>query len=192
MHHYLRKTSILILGFATMAAMAKSHPQDSTQSFQFKSGQSVYIVALKDNSTPDFEIEESLKHEFEKHKTFKVTRSLQSADFVFLMYVDYGVRTSGGTGDTKDVHDYIKSVTAFAVSPAIYTKHKSDPFNLRNEALWNLREKTNTIDPVYSFKRMFGSSVHKSVVKKFHQEILKNRVSASPVDGTIYVYHQRK
>jgi hypothetical protein len=173
MHYYLLKTSILILVIAMMAAMAKSHPQASTQSFQFKSGQSVYIVALKDNSSPDFEIEHSLKQEFEKQKAFKVTRSLQSADFVFLMYVDYGVRTSGGTADTKEVYDYIKSVTALAVSPATYTQYKSDPYNLRSEALWDLREKTNTIEPVYSIKRMFGSSVHKAVVKKFHQETLK-------------------
>jgi hypothetical protein len=137
MRHQLIKISILILAFPIMA---DGHPQISTQPAPFKSGQSVYLVAMKSNCSPDFAIERDLRIEFEKNRGFKVATSLQSADFVFVVYLDYGVRVSGssipGFGGSTSGADYIKSVTAFAVSPATYTNGKSDLYKLRDEALW--------------------------------------------------------
>lgn len=155
MPHHLLKISILILTFATMA---DGHPQTSTQSPPFKPGQSVYIVAMKSNCSPDFDIEFKLKEEFEKQKIFKVATSLQSADFVFLMYLDYGVNVSGGGSTFVSGFDHIKNVTAFAVSPATYTQFKSDLYSLRDEALWKWISREHIIK-------------YKGVVQRFNQEM---------------------
>jgi hypothetical protein len=134
MCHYLPKISILILIFATMT---DGCPQDSTQPLPFNPGQSVYIVAMKSSCSPDFEQERLLREEFMKENFFKVATSLQSADFVFLVYLDYGVRVSGSL-ETTSGSDYIKSAAALAVSPATYTQFKSNPYLLRDEALWKI------------------------------------------------------
>jgi hypothetical protein len=134
MRHYTSKISVLILIFATMA---DGCPQDSTQPLPFKPGQSVYTVVMKGRCSPDFEQERLLREEFMKGNVFKVATSLQSADFVFLVYLDYGVRVSGSL-ETTSGSDYIKSVTALAVSPATYTQFRSDPYLLRDEALWKI------------------------------------------------------
>jgi len=126
-----------------------SYPQTATQSSQFKDGQSVYLVALKGNCSPDFLSERELRAEFEKQNVFKIAKSLQAADFVFLIYLDYGVGVTGGW-----VQDYVKSINAYAVSPASYTQYKSDLYSLRDEALW----KTASDQPAKI----------NTVVKRFH------------------------
>jgi hypothetical protein len=152
MRHHLLKISILILIFATMADGVDGQPQDPTQPLPFKPGQSVYIVAMKSNCSPDFRSESVLKEEFEKQKVFGIATSLQSADFVFVVYLDY--EAYNGT-------DYLGSVTAFAVSPTTYTRFKSDPYNLRDEALWRSRT-----------TKGFPKKVE-PIVKMFHEDILK-------------------
>jgi hypothetical protein len=79
------------------------------------------------------------QEEFAKQKAFKVAPSLQSADFVFLMLVEYEYNQvavgaiSVGSGD-------IKSVAALVVPPGAYTQYKSDLDNLRDKALWQTSE----------------------------------------------------
>jgi hypothetical protein len=152
MHNHLSKISILILIFATMNNRADCRPQDPTQPLPFKPGQSVYVVAMESNCSPDFTSESVLKEEFEKQKVFGIAKSLQSADFVFVVYLNY--TAYNGT-------DYLGRVTAFAVSPTAYTRFKSDPYNLRDEALWRSRT-----------TKGFPQKVE-PIVKMFHEDILK-------------------
>jgi hypothetical protein len=159
MRHYLLKISILILAFA---AMADGRPQASKQPLPFKPGQSVYIVAMKSSCSPDFEQERVLRDGFQKENVLKVATSLQSADFVFLVYLDYGVRVSSSFGDASG-SDYIKSITALAVSPATYTQFKSDPYLLRDEALWKIPKGFHYTAP----KKL------NDVLRGFHQDIKK-------------------
>jgi hypothetical protein len=131
----------------------------SAQESAFKAGQTVYVVAMKISGQPDLSTERKLKDEFEKQKAFKVATSLQSADFVFLMLVEYEYNqmAAGGVGIGSED---IKSVAAFAVSPDAYTQHKSDLDNLRDKALWQISE--NNI-----IWRTGG--LPKKIVKKFHE-----------------------
>ena len=82
----------------------------------FKPGQTVYVVALKSSGQMDLATERKLKDEFERQKAFTVATSLQSADFVFLMLVEYEYNQAFVSGISMGSED-IKSVAAFAVSP---------------------------------------------------------------------------
>ena len=130
----------------------------SAQESTFKAGQAVYVVVMTSSGQPDLSTEHELKDEFAKQKAFKVAPSLQSADFVFLMLVEYDYNQVAvgaiavGSGD-------IKSVAALVVPPDAYTQYKSDLDNLRDKALWQTGEN-------YSFWR--GGGLPKRIVKKFH------------------------
>jgi hypothetical protein len=139
---------IIVLAFAVFA-----------QESAFKAGQSVYVVAVKSSGQPDLSTERKLKDEFEKQKAFKVATSLQSADFVFLMLVEYEYNqvAAGGVGVGSED---IKSVAAFVVPPDAYTQHKADLDNLRDKALWQISENNN-------IWRTGG--LPKKIVKKFHE-----------------------
>jgi hypothetical protein len=157
---HLSKISVLILAFATMA---DCDPQDPTQPHPFKPGQSVYIVAMKSSCGLDLEQERLLRLGFLEKYVFKVAPSLQAADFVFLVYLDYGVSVSESPFEGRTSgSDYIKSITAFAVSPATYTQFKSDPHLLRDEALWKLPRGLHYTAP----KKL------QDVLREFHQDIL--------------------
>jgi len=109
---------------------------------------------MKSNCSPDFASERELRYEFEKRKVFKVASSLQSADFVFLVYLDHGVRVVFNTGN-----DYTKREYAFAVSPTTYSHSKTDLYNLRDEALWRWETEKDT--------------KFKEIVKMFHDTTLR-------------------
>jgi hypothetical protein len=136
----------------TLAAAA------SAQEPAFKAGQAVYVVAVKSSGQPDLSTEHELKDEFEKQKAFKVATSLQSADFVFLMLVEYEYNQVAAGSVAVGGGD-IKSVAAFVVPPYAYTQYKSDLDNLRDKALWQTGENS-------SFWR--GGGLPKRIVKKFH------------------------
>ena|SRR5215475_3486689 len=96
----------LLSAVAVLFALAAAA---SAQESSFKAGQAVYVVAVKSSGQPDLSTEHELKDEFEKQKAFKVATSLQSADFVFLMLVEYEYNQVGaggvavGSGDIKSV-----------------------------------------------------------------------------------------
>ncbi len=148
------KLQNLLSAAAVLFALAAAA---SAQESAFKAGQAVYVVAVKSSGQPDFSTEHELKDEFEKQKAFKVATSLQSADFVFLMLVEYEYNqvAAGGVAVGGD----IKSVAAFVLPPDAYTQYKSDLDNLRDKALWQTGEN-------YSFWR--GGGLPKRIVKKFH------------------------
>ena len=149
------KLQNLLSAVAVLFALAAAA---SAQESAFKAGQAVYVVAVKSSGQPDLSTEHELKDEFEKQKAFKVATSLQSADFVFLMLVEYEYNQVAvgaiavGSGD-------IKSVAALVVPPDAYTQYKSDLDNLRGKALWQTGENKR-------FLR--AGNLPKKIVKKFH------------------------
>src|SRR5262245_32455991 len=97
----------------------------SAQESAFKAGQAVYVVAVRSSKQPDLSTERKLKDEFEKHKSFKIATSLQSADFVFLMIVEYEFNQVMFNNIGAGIEE-VKSVAAYVVSPDTYTRHKAD------------------------------------------------------------------
>jgi hypothetical protein len=144
---------------STVAVLLVLASAASAQESTFKAGQTVYVVAVKSSGQPDLSTERKLKDEFEKQKAFKVATSLQSADFVFLMLVEYEYNQVAAGGVGVGGED-IKSVAAFVVSPEAYTRHKADLDNLRDKALWQINENNN-------IWRTGG--LPKKIVKKFHE-----------------------
>ncbi|HMF56729.1 MAG TPA: hypothetical protein VK619_10335 [Pyrinomonadaceae bacterium] len=94
-------------------------------------GQSVYIVALQSNSADisftslDLTTEREIKNGFKKRGVYKVVPSLNEADFVFFIIVQY-----------DDSHTLIKNILALAVSREQYIRNKNDLAQLRNSAFW--------------------------------------------------------
>jgi hypothetical protein len=127
--------------------------------FEFKKGQSAYVVAIKSNGNPDLAVEQKLKKEFKNKKTFNLASSLSSADFVFVMYVEYEYNQVAVSGIGIGSED-IRSASAYVVLPAIYSQFKSDLDNLRDEALWQFGKNNN-------MWRTGGLPVN--IVKKFHK-----------------------
>src|SRR5262245_65762711 len=114
----------------------------SAQESAFKAGQAVYVVVMTSSGQPDLSTEHELKDEFAKQKAFKVAPSLQSADFVFLMLVEYEYNQVAvgaiavGSGD-------IKSVAALGGQPDSYTQYKADLDNRREEELGRTSDNTS-------------------------------------------------
>ena len=148
-YHLTAVAVLLVLAFAA-----------SAQESAFKTGQAMYVVAVKSSKQPDLSIERKLKDEFEKHKSFKMATSLQSADFVFLMVVEYEFNQVMINNIGAGVED-VKSVEAFVVTPDEYARHKADLDNLRRKALWQNSENNNA-------RRT--SNLPKKVVNKFHED----------------------
>jgi hypothetical protein len=140
--------------------------QDLTKGkFEFKAGQSAYVVAMKSNGSPDLAIEQKLKKEFKNKKAFKLSPSLSSADFVFVMYTEYEYNQVAVSGTGIGSED-IKSASAFVVLPDTYAQSKSNLDNLRDEALWQFGKNNN-------MWRTGGLPV--SIVKQFHKMAAKNK-----------------
>jgi ABC-type glycerol-3-phosphate transport system substrate-binding protein len=137
-----------------LALSAAASAQDSA----FKAGQSVYVVVMTSSGQPDLSTENELKDEFAKQKTFKVAPSLQSADFVFLMLVEYDYNQVA-VGAIAVGSGNIKSVAALVVPPDAYTQHKSDLDDLRDKALWQTSENK---------RFLHAGDLPKKIVKKFH------------------------
>jgi hypothetical protein len=146
-------SAVAVLLVLTAAAFA--------QESAFKSGQAMYVVAVRNSGQQDLSTERLLKDEFEKRKSFKIATSLQSADFVFLMVVEYEFSQVMFNNIGRGSED-IKSVAAFVVSPEVYTQHKANLDNLRDSALWHISENNNAL--------RIGS-LPKKIVKKFHENM---------------------
>jgi hypothetical protein len=152
----MKLQNLLFAVAVVFALSAAASAQEST----FKAGQAVYVVVMTSSGQPDLSTEHELKDEFAKQKAFKVAPSLQSADFVFLMLVEYDYNQVAvgaiavGSGD-------IKSVAALVVRPDAYTQYKSDLDDLRDKALWQTSENKR-------FLR--ANNLPKKIVKKFHAD----------------------
>jgi hypothetical protein len=146
---------------AIVAVLLVLASKASAQESAFKTGQAVYVVAVKSSKEPDLSTERKLKDEFEKQKSFRIATSLQSADFVFLMVVEYEFNQVMFNNIGAGVED-VKSVAAFVVSPGEYAQHKANLNNLRDKALWQTSENNNA-------RRT--SNLPKKVVNKFHEDV---------------------
>jgi hypothetical protein len=138
--------------------------QDSSKGeFEFKKGLSAYVVAIKSNGNPDLAVEQKLKKEFKSKKTFNLASTLSSADFVFVMYVEYEYNQVAVSGIGIGSED-IKSASAYAVLPTIYSQFKANLDNLRDKALWQFGKNNN-------MWRTGGLPVN--IVKQFHKMTIK-------------------
>jgi len=145
--------------FSVVAVLLILASAASAQESAFKAGQALYVVAVRSSRQPDPSTERKIKVEFEKQKSFKIAISLQSADFVFLMVVEYEFNQVMFNNIGAGVEE-MKSVEAFVVRPDAYTQHKADLDNLRDKALWRIRENNNA-------RRT--NDLPKKVVQKFHE-----------------------
>lgn|SRR5262245_58340472 len=148
---------------ACLLVLASAAP---AQKFALKAGQTVYVVAVKSSKQPDPLTERKLKDEFEKHKSFKIATSLQSADFVFLVVVEYEFNQVMFNNIGSGVEE-VKSVAAFVVSPQEYARNKADLDNLRDNALWRTIENNNA-------RRT--NNLPKKVVNKFHEDVAPKKL----------------
>jgi hypothetical protein len=146
--------------FSVVAVLLVLASATSAQESAFKAGQAVYVVAVRSSRQPDPSTERKLKVEFEKQKSFKIATSLQSADFVFLVVVEYEFNQVMFNNIGAGIEE-VKSVAAFVVSPDAYTRQKADLDNLRNNALWRTIENNNA-------RRT--NNLPKKVVNKFHED----------------------
>jgi hypothetical protein len=148
---------------ALLPAIAALFVLDITASAQEsvpKTGQALYVVAVKDSKRPDLQTERKIKDEFKKHKLFRIAASLESADFVFLAVVEYEFNQVMINNIGAGVED-VKSVAAFVVSPGEYAQHKNDVYNLREKALWQTSQNNNA-------RRT--NNMPRKVVDKFHED----------------------
>ncbi len=120
----------------------------------FTQGQSVYVAAVKTSGSPDLATERKIKGEFEKQKRFKISPSIETADFVFLMIVEYEFNQSFISG-SEDV----KGANAYVVKPEDYLKNRNDLDGIRAGALWEYGENNGI---------WRGGGLPKKIVKKFH------------------------
>jgi hypothetical protein len=125
-----------------------------------KAGQSLYVVAMKDSRQPDLQIERKIKDEFKKHELFKMATSLQSADFVFLVVVEYEFNQVMFNNIGAGVED-VKSVAAFVIAPDEYARRKNDFYNLSDKALWQTSQNNNA-------RRT--DNMPRKIVNKFHAD----------------------
>src|SRR5437879_5729087 len=120
------KTGFLITSVSAVASLCAS--QLNSQPFQFKSEQSVYVVAADSASRDlsvtkaDLETERLAKNQFVKEKKFRLARTVSEADFVFFLLVDSNSR------DTDEL--------ALAVLPSDYVRCETNLDALRNAAVW--------------------------------------------------------
>ncbi|HEV2667574.1 MAG TPA: hypothetical protein VG324_21845 [Blastocatellia bacterium] len=152
---------LYVVAFLLVLASA-AHAQE----LALKAGQAVYVVAVKSSKQPDPMTERKLKDEFAKHKSFKIATSLQSADFVFLVVVEYEFNQVMFNNIGAGVEE-VKSVAAFAVLPREYARNKADLDNLRDNALWRTSENNNA-------RRT--NNLPKKVVNKFHEDVAPKKL----------------
>jgi hypothetical protein len=138
---FMRCLLTIVLTLA-ICPIATAYQDSSKGEFEFKVGQSAYVVAIKSNGSPNFAVEQKLRKEFKSKKAFKLASSLASADFVFVMYIEYEynqVTVSGVGIGSED----IKSASAFVVLPAAYSQFKTNLDNLRDGAIWQFSKNNN-------------------------------------------------
>jgi hypothetical protein len=157
----MKLQNLLSAGAVLLVLVAAASAQESA----LQAGQIVYVVAVKSSGQPDLSTERKLKDEFEKQKAFKMASSLQSADFVFLMYVEYEYNQALVNGVGVGSED-IKSVAAFVIPPDAYTQHKANLDGLRDKALWQITENNG-------IWRTGG--LPKKIVKKFVESAVKKK-----------------
>jgi Skp family chaperone for outer membrane proteins len=150
LQNYLSVVAVLLV-LAPAASAQKSVP---------KAGQTIYVVAVKSSKQPDLSIERKIKDEFEKHKSFKITKSLQSADLVFLAVVEYEFNQVMINNIGAGIED-VKSVAAFVVLPDEYAQSKNDLDNMREKALWQTNQNNNA-------RRT--ANMPRKIVDKFHED----------------------
>lgn len=150
LQNYLSVVAVLLV-FAAAASAQESVP---------KAGQTIYVVAMKSSKQPDLSTERKIKDEFEKHKSFKIAKSLQSADFVFLAVVEYEFNQVMVNNIGAGIEE-VKSVAAFVVLPDEYAQRKNDLDNLREKALWQTNQNNNA-------RRT--ANMPRKIVDKFHED----------------------
>jgi hypothetical protein len=147
----------ILLVLASAASAQESVP---------KTGQAVYVVAVKDSKQPDPSTERKIKDEFEKHKSFKIAKSLQSADFVFIAVVEYEFNQVMVNNIGSGIEE-VKNVAAFVVLPDEYAQRKNNLDNLREKALWQTNQNNNA-------RRT--ANMPRKIVDKFHEDAMPKKL----------------
>ena len=140
--------------------------------FHFQPEQAVYIVAL-DATRADLgqaklnlEVERRAGDEFKSQKKFKLSKTINDADFVFFVLVD----TESSRTDEL----------ALAVTPKDYLDYRTDLLELKNHALWSQSGKEGaknfgkSILSAYTLGAV-TSSVVRDIVKDFHADVLPKK-----------------
>ena len=150
--------TLIALLAISIAASAQAKP-----SFKITPGQSVHVVVLRSTGAVDLAGETMIREEFEKRKVFKLARTEASADFSFMMVIQYEYNQVqiGAVGRGREE---VKAVTAFALPKDIPDTGKADLDALRESALWQYSKNVNQ----WSF-----ASLPKQFVKKFHEDMKK-------------------
>jgi len=160
---------------ATLACLLFVSAQDKAPLFQ--SGQSVYVVAIKvDTSKSDLTVESNLRREFQRKAKFPLAKSPADADFVFMVYTEYETEISQ-TGHHRDrtvvSQDFLKHAFALVVPAQNYREHKADIDKLKEFSLWEKEERRNiSLTPILLTPQ--GVSAAK-LVKQFHDFVFKKK-----------------
>jgi hypothetical protein len=167
MRKHIARLLMLVLTSASMGLWAQQTQQQSkSQRFAFRSGQSLYIAAFhyegghgrygsaRSEIRDDLAAEQLVRKEFEKLRVFKPVDKASEADYVFVVYI----------------HD--QTAEGIAVSPEKYAQSKPDLFK---GDLDPLREAAFARYLVGPFKLPILSRMSAELVRKFHEEALKNK-----------------
>jgi hypothetical protein len=162
------KRIIWLMAFVMAPVLpVQAHDQAEKPASTFRPGQSVYIVAFRNDGKPDLTAEVEVKKAFEKQKAFKYADKLETADYVFVLYADYThprdyMDRYGAAGEI------MTGAVAMALSRESYSQRKGDLEALRAAALWK---------ELFSQGRMVSlvngrSTLPKNIVNKFHKDVL--------------------
>jgi hypothetical protein len=164
-----------MINIATIACLLFAFAQDKGP--QFQPGQSVYVVAIKvDTSRSDLTVESNVRREFQRREKFPLAKSPASADFVFLVFTEYDTEISH-TSDHRDrtvvSQDFLKHALALVVSAKDYNEHKGDIDKLKEFSVWEKEERrTISLTPILLTPQ--GVSAAK-LVKQFHDFVFKKK-----------------
>jgi hypothetical protein len=128
--------------------------------FHFQTEQFVYIVCLdsivgdRSLTKNNLEIEKNVKEQFWDRKKFRVSNTLNGADFVFFVMPDPNSQSA--------------NQIALALRPQDYLDYKSDLVELRNHAVYRGALGSGAV-----FAR--PTSVSKELVEQFHKDVLPKK-----------------
>ena len=121
--------ALAIAGLGTAAAQAP----DTTRA-SLRPGQKLYVVAVRENGRPDFELERRATKAIEKKKVLGIAPKLSQADFVLVMYPEYSRPESDGS-------EYLINLNGLLVPSTKYLNDRDDRDRLREDAVWQERVK---------------------------------------------------
>lgn len=166
----LVSAAVLVLGLSVELAIPAG-----AAGFEFRPSQLIYIRAEMISGCDDPAFESRLREFFLKSKVFYVTNDITQADFVFLAYTDYRMRTIELECDqpwkpcSKESR-YLAYAEGFAVSPDEYLKGFENRDDLRGKAHWQWM--VGSTSRISSPERR-----SRNLVKAFHEQTIHRTAS---------------